>query len=40
MFNLILEVTDNGEPALSQYAAQVVATVNKEAEPVEEVTWR
>jgi hypothetical protein len=32
-------VTDNGEPALSQYA-QVVATVNKEAEPVEEVTWR
>jgi hypothetical protein len=39
VFNLILEVTDNGEPALSQHA-QVVATVNKEAEPVEEVTWR
>ena len=35
MFNLVLEVTDDGEPALTRYA-QVIVTVNKEAEPVEE----
>ena len=39
MFNLVLEVTDDGEPALTRYA-QVIVTVNKEAEPVEETSWQ
>lgn len=39
VFNLVLEVTDDGEPALTRYA-QVIVTVNKEAEPVEETSWQ
>ncbi len=39
VFNLVLEVTDDGEPALTRYA-QVIVTVNKEAEPVEETAWQ
>lgn len=39
-FNLVLEVTDDGKPALTRYA-QVIVSVNKEAEPVEagQMTW-
>lgn len=39
VFNLVLEVTDDGEPALTRYA-QVIVTINKEAEPVEETAWQ
>ena len=39
VFNLVLEVTDDGEPALTRYA-QAIVTVNKEAEPVEETAWQ
>jgi hypothetical protein len=39
-FNLVLEVTDDGKPALTRYA-QVIVSVNKEAEPVEagQMAW-
>ena len=36
---VVLEVTDDGEPALTR-DAQAIVTVNKEAEPVEETAWQ